>query len=388
MCSHSCRASLSAAICEALLIHLPPSFPLPPSQQLPSLTRWLSPPVSTPLLTPRARLLYSEFACGDSPPALQQKRVLNGKSGSCFLVGGGPTVNSSDSRSYSLLLKQINPQESALLAHFHPRLVEHYSKRGGSLLAPLLGRLRYQPPDEEPFEAVLIENVARPPPSVSSGAVRPFDLKGIPLYAAERRLRATFGVRGLHVGAGPLKAMRAALQSDVDLLTSQSLVDYSYLLSVFPTSAPAQPCAKLARHVDYSSTFRSNPTLVGVPLFPAYFQLPSVTPANPTGSTVHASDEQANRSTAEAKRVEPAQLCVAVMVRPHFSPQTCLRAYPAKQRKRAQVRVGIIDYLREWRLFERVEHMKKTLVRCLHSPCNCESSKAPRNTHDRLLTNR
>lgn len=52
------------------------------------------------------------------------------------------------------------------------------------------------------------------------------------------------------------------------------------------------------------------------------------------------------------------------------------------------MRVGIIDYLREWRLFERVEHMKKTLVRCLHSPCNCESSKGPRNTHNRLLTNR
>jgi hypothetical protein len=53
-------------------------------------------------------------------------------------------------------------------------------------------------------------------------------MKGIRLYAHERRLATAFGKRGLRVGARRLAAMRAALEADLDFLAGRNLVDFSY----------------------------------------------------------------------------------------------------------------------------------------------------------------
>eukprot|EP00966_Prymnesium_polylepis_P293493 6778593-Prymnesium_polylepis.2 len=124
---------------------------------------------------------------------------------------------------------------------------------------------------------MLMDNVARPPPGTTAGSPswRPFDMKGIRLYSHETRLRAEFGRHGLYIGARRLRALRSALQADLRLLTSWSLVDYSYLLSVFPTGAAPQPCEQLARHADFAAP--SGPVargaLLGAPLLPAFYRI-------------------------------------------------------------------------------------------------------------------
>ena len=321
-CDEPCRAALALAICGALDVYLPDS-PNRTSDQ----ARFMGPEDSAPLLSPRARLLHAEFGCAvERPPPLQPKWVPNGKSAMSFQVGGGAGVDPEQPASYSVLLKQLSSQEVALLPTLFPRLVEHYARRGGTLLAQLLGRVRYSTATGETFDAVLMENVARPPPgrTLDTGREwRPFDMKGIRLYPHEQRLHAHVGERGLLVGAGRFEAMRSALAADVALLKGFGLVDYSYLLSVFPTSAAPAPCDKVSREADFGPAPSTPRGFAGsARLFPAYFR------ATASGNPV-AADASAG-------------LCSRVLVR-----------------------VAVIDYLREWGLVERVEHLQKKLVRDL-----------------------
>ncbi|KAL1502889.1 hypothetical protein AB1Y20_010962 [Prymnesium parvum] len=296
MCDVPCRAALAAAICDALQSRLP--SPLHLSFAAAPAAEWLSAEAAEPLLVARAPALFAEFGCARGAPPLQGKSVSSGKSGSAFLVGGGGGVSPADARSYSALLKQLAPHEAALLGRLHAPLLARYA--GGSLLAPLLARLR-----SGGFAAALLDNVARPPPAALP-APPPFDLKGIRLYAHEARLRSLLGARGLRLGARPLAALRRALAADLRLLAEHNLVDYSYLLSVFPSPAPPRPCAALAAHVDFAAPL---PAAQGAPLVAALM-------------------------------VQPGGLCLPVLAR-----------------------VGIIDYLREFRFTEHMEHLRNTLVR-------------------------
>ena len=84
-----------------------------------------------------------------------------------------------------------------------------YASPGGSLLARYVAWVRVPDPSSRggaPFEGMLMENVARPPPGVARGTrlpFAPFDMKGIRLYDHERRFEATFGRRGLKARASP-----------------------------------------------------------------------------------------------------------------------------------------------------------------------------------------
>ena len=84
-----------------------------------------------------------------------------------------------------------------------------YASPGGSLLARYVAWVRVPDPSSRggaPFEGMLMENVARPPPGVARGTrlpFAPFDMKGIRLYDHERRFEATFGRRGLKALASP-----------------------------------------------------------------------------------------------------------------------------------------------------------------------------------------
>ena len=120
-----------------------------------------------------------------------------------------------------------------------------------------------------------MENVARPPPGLgaSASAWAPFDIKGIRLYPHESRYSREFS-GGLHVPAHLYGALESNLARDIALLTRRGptpltppptpphpfppypphcpplpppptppnqrrgLVDYSFLVSVFPAGAP------------------------------------------------------------------------------------------------------------------------------------------------------
>lgn len=207
-----------------------------------------------PLLRERSATLVREFGCRMqdgvvSAPPMQQKSVADGKSGSGFLVGGGDGVSADLPSSYEVLLKQLSPGEAALLPRLLPQLMARYAS--GSLLARFFGWVRYADPARggSPFEAVLMDNVARPPPGIWPAAAsrwRPFDMKGIRLYKNEKRFEAAFGQRGLRLAPRHFAALRRALQLDVGLLTSLQLVDYSYLLSVVASSpVPPGACGQL-----------------------------------------------------------------------------------------------------------------------------------------------
>lgn len=244
-CDAICRLSLAHAVCSELLSH----------QGVIALALTVngSSLVAAgdfrPLLRERSALLSREFGCTVqnrlvSAPPMQQKSVADGKSGSGFLVGGGDGVSADQPSSYGVLLKQLSPGEAALLPSLLPRLMDRYAS--GSLLARFFGWVRYADPARgRPFEAVLMDNVARPPPGIWPGSAsrwRPFDMKGIRLYKNERRFEAAFGQRGLRLAPRDFAALRRALELDVRLLTSLQLVDYSYLLSVVAAS-PASPRA-------------------------------------------------------------------------------------------------------------------------------------------------
>ena len=109
------------------------------------------------------------------------------------------------------------------------------------------------------FDAIVMENVARPPPGLGLGAAsspwKPFDMKGIRLYPHEMRFGRVFGKHGLHVAAAHAESHSVALRGDLALLTARKLVDYSFLVNVFPSGAPPRPCA-WARAERWRSTRR------------------------------------------------------------------------------------------------------------------------------------
>lgn len=290
---------------------------------------------------------------GQPPPPLRGKSVENGKSGSAFLVPGN--TDPTDSATYSIIFKQLSPQEATLLNSWHASLSAQYTRPGGSLLAPMLGSLRCGASSsdrEPPFDVMIMENVARRPPGiVSNGAVadstaawRPFDMKGIRLYPHERRYRESFGEQGLHIGATDFDALRAAISSDVTYLSRHNIVDFSYLVSVFPTRAAPRPCAGMAADADFAGGVssrgdagRTSTFIIPARVVPAFYRVQSP-------STQHAHDEDAGARSPESAVGSGAvdAMCMPVVVR-----------------------MAIIDYLRTWQLGERVEHIQKTLVRDL-----------------------
>ena len=75
-------------------------------------------------------------------------------------------------------------------------------------------------------------------------------MKGLRLYAHEKRYAASYGERGLQVSAAHFERLQRA-RRDVGFLTSRELVDYSYLLSVFPTDAPRRAVRRRRARADY-----------------------------------------------------------------------------------------------------------------------------------------
>ena len=345
------------------------------------------------------------------PPALRGKAVENGKSAMSFLVPGGEGVDPMDSGTFGVIFKQVNPQESTLLSSLSPQLTQHYVRRGGSLLTPLLSWLRYTPLSQEEtgaegavsksssgraaggragagsgeasrvFEVLMMENAARTPPgrvrfrsssrgdSNSSAADaaastvmdwKPFDMKGIKLYKHEQRFVASFGAAGLHVGGAHLEALREAVDADVRFLSERRLVDFSYLLSVFPTGGRPRPCHRAWRDADYhmrrgwagrgegDASARGG----GGILIPATYRVPTSTSSSgggggnsQPGTLPAASKLRQSRVVREVPRSpSPAasggDMCVPVLAR-----------------------LAIIDYLREWSMAERMEHVQKTIMR-------------------------
>jgi hypothetical protein len=302
---------------------------------------------------------------GRTPPrALRGKAVENGKSAMNFLVPSESDPD--DAGSYTAIFKQLNDREAALLPSLFPALVEHYTRPVGSLLTPVIGWFRYAPSggDQRPFEVLMMDNVAQAAPASQGGgggrdsggdggaadvatggggvgdvdAWRSFDMKGIRLYKHERRYDATFGLGGLRLGAALYDALRAALHSDVDFLSRRGLVDYSYLLSAFPTGAPPRPCARVWRDADYHSVRSPPARLSPRALLAASHVLPPLT-SDASGDTDDGGTDRGGRADGSGQG-EAERMCTPVTVR-----------------------VGIIDYLREWRVGERVEHLQKYIAR-------------------------
>ena len=220
-CDNPCRVALAVAICGALDAHLP-AFAAD-SVNRTSAAHFMTPVSSSPLLAARARLLHNEFGCAADTPPLAPKWVPNGKSAMSFLVSGGAGVDAQLPASYSVLLKQLNKREGALLPKFYSNLVQHCTSNGGTLIAKLLGQVRYISTAGGVFDAVMMENVARPPPGVVADAGsgwHSFDMKGIPLYSHEQRLKQQVGSEGLYIAPRRFEAMRGALASDVEFLKS------------------------------------------------------------------------------------------------------------------------------------------------------------------------
>lgn len=422
MCDSTCRLDLAAAVCSLLASEFSAAPPLPPTVQV------LGDFHTTWLLRSRRELLRRELSCvmpkedvtsdGDDemdveerplpsapaarPPALQGKAVENGKSAMSFLVPGGDGVDPDDSATFSAIFKQVNSQEATLLGSLSPQLTAHYTRPGGSMLTPILGWLRYTPAprggsgggggsdgsdgsasgssstggplggdhgggsssssnEAKPFQVLMMDNVARTPPGrrrrLADGGGRandasdaataapweharwkPFDMKGIKLYKHERRYVESFGAGGLRIGGRQYEALRAALRADVNFLTERRLVDFSYLLSVFPTGAEPRPCERAWRDADFHS---QHERVRGGQLIPASYQISAAGGTSlPPSSKIRSS--QIATPPAAGEDAHAVAQCVPVMIR-----------------------LSIIDYLREWSMAERMEHVQKTIMRDL-----------------------
>jgi len=246
-CDGACRISVAHAVCSELL-SLRGVAALSPAVNGSAL---VEADAFRPLLRARSALLLREFGCEVRDglvvaPPMQAKSVSDGKSGSGFLVAGGHGVSPEAPASYSVLLKQLNPTEAALLPGLLPSLVRRFTSPSGSLLSQFVGWARYTfPTRNRVFEALLMDNVARPSPGISPASRSrwpPFDMKGIRLYKNERRFEDAFGRRGLRISAQTFRAISDALEADVSLLSSRQLVDYSFLLTVV-AATPAPPAA-------------------------------------------------------------------------------------------------------------------------------------------------
>ena len=185
MCGPECRHALAEALCAEVLLLLPIE-----DAPVPLRARLMLAEEFRPILQPRAAELYNELGCEVQPfraPPLQPKGVDDGKSAMSFLVPGGPGVQAHDASTYSIIIKQLNAQDMQLLPSLVPQLVPRYLQPEGSLLARFLGWLRYPAHGGAQFDAVVMENVARPPPGAASSPWKPYDMKGIRLYPHELR---------------------------------------------------------------------------------------------------------------------------------------------------------------------------------------------------------
>lgn len=271
-CSSECRQALAEALCAEVLVPLPTDQEEDAPVQLRA--RLMLAEDFRPILQPRAAELYNELGCEAQPvPPLQPKGVDDGKSAMSFLVPGGAGVQPHDAGTYSIIIKQLNAQDMQLLPSLVPQLVPRYLQAEGSLLARFLGWLRDPPaPGRFQFDAIVMENVARPPPGAASSPWKPFDMKGIRLYPHEMRFGQEFGKHGLHVAAMHAEAHSVALRGDLALLTARKLVDYSFLVNVFPSGAPPRPCAQMQHAADFAPTTpRHMPPASR--LLPVYFPL-------------------------------------------------------------------------------------------------------------------
>lgn len=242
----------------------------------------------------------------------------------------------------------------------------------GSLLTRFLALIRHTTEAGAPFEAVLMDNVARPPPGVVS-EWKPFDIKGIRLYPHETRFSQSFGAHGLFVSAPLFATLRHALSRDVALLTSRALVDYSFLLSVFP-AGNARRRSRLRLRLDLANEFTRAVRIGGR-------RAPRAAGANATSATwVGATWGQPEAlpplpSLVPAIFCEPAPAAAAEPSSPNTLAAEDVAEAPAAEAPAANValcssvvlRVALIDFLREWSLVERAEHVQKTLLRDLRA---------------------
>lgn len=245
-----------------------------------------------------------------------------------FLVPGGPGVRLGDPATYSMIMKQLNQNEIQMLPALMNTLVPRYLEPEGSMLARFLGWVRYPAEGIAKFDGIVMENLARPPPgsnasSPASSPWKPFDMKGIRMYKHESRFLDAFGARGLTLSAAHADAYGASLQHDLDFLTSNDLVDYSFLVHVFPSGAAPRPCDAMRHDSDFAPA--TDPTPASR-LLPAFYRLRS----------------KGGGDAADGDGDDGAAMCASVVVR-----------------------IAIIDYLREWKLYEQMEHLRKSITRDL-----------------------
>ena len=173
---------------------------------------------------------------------------------------------------------------------------------------------------------------------------RPFDMKGLRLYKHEKRYASSFGAGGLRIGDARHSAVKRALSADVALLKGAGLVDFSYLVSVFRTNAPPRPC----EHLWLDPAYHSHVAAASARgLLAASYIVPEAEAHAEGGEAEEAeAAEAAEAASATAEAAPPvsrgADMCMPVMVR-----------------------VSLIDYLRAWRMTERMEHLHKTITRDL-----------------------
>ena len=376
-CDQACVASMARTVCAHLLL-------APKDDESP--TYMMMTQHFEALLRPRAKQLINEFECtlqnqSVHAPKLKHFKVENGKSSSTFLLGGGPHVVIGKPATYGAIFKQLNSQETALLPSFLPNLTSHQRYNIGTFMAPFLGWVRHISPDGVNFDAILMENMLRPPPgarladdhrSTSAqtngeigvrhlfniyGGWKPYDLKGIRLYAHERRFSTIFGSRGLRVSSEAYKRMSLALKSDVTFLRAHQLVDYSYLLSVVGVSTAPATSARVACRDAVSARSSLEPRLIHACFCPINVTMPSVDTGD-LGNDRHVNKKvsvdhsggistQRDRGGMSQERSEDA-------IFDHHSDDKCYTV---------MVRVALIDYLREWKFIERAEHLRKTITR-------------------------
>jgi len=268
---------------------------------------------------------------------------------------------------------------------------------GGSLLARYFAWVRVPDPSSRggaPFEGMLMENVARPPPGVARGTelpFAPFDMKGIRLYDHERRFEATFGRRGLKVPARTLASLTKALDADVELLTSQNLVDYSFLLTAVAT-APASPTecgggasdrpsggggeAGAARGAARGAEERA-PVVPPRLLQACYCRHVAAASASDTAAaaattTITATTASSTSSTASASSAAPYESTEAT----ETAEAGKAGAAPSLECSHVLARLAVIDYLRGWRLVEARRETSPLRARFLHTPPRLSTPEA------------
>lgn len=368
MCDESCRLALARAVCATLS----PAHAPPPDAEL------LLAEHAMALLQPRAFALRRELGCesfSGEPPPLQGHAVSNGKSGSSFLVPGASHVSPTNPSTFSAIFKQVNAQEAALLSSLYPSLAAQYTRSRGSMLTPILGWLRYTPAATKaatsataaPFECLIMENAARPPPGLGrtppGGGWKPFDMKGIRLYSHERRFDESFGAGGLRISRARFERMRTALAADIGFLAERSLVDFSYLATVFPTGAAPRPCACVWADADYHT---GASLVAGSPrdLLAASYRLPATTTASVTAAATPSMTPASSTPTATAT-ASSSSVPLSATATPDGGEVAGRSDGRSDLCVPVLVRLSIIDYLREWRMTERVEHLQKSLTRDL-----------------------